>query len=519
MKKTLYLAALLFAAQEISAQVPEDAIRMSWNAPSGTARNQAIGGVAGSLGGDITSMFVNPAGLGFYKTNEFVISPGLSLLNGTANFRGTRSSAESFTKFNLGTTGFVWGETNPRSRWANKSFSLAINRTANFNGKVYYEGLNNFSSISESFAEEFANSGYDIGAELFTVPVSLGTKLAVYNYLIDTATINNNTEVVGLPLLSSLINGTTANLYQQRDIETKGGITEIAFGFAANKDDKIYLGASIGLPILNYERRSAFIESDMEKNIDSFDLVSYEENYRVQGIGVNARLGLIVKPSNEVRFGLGITTPTLYGLREKTTGSMFTSLPDYLDGDGTSSADEHTIYTDNDADVPEYRYDVVSPWKFLASATYMIGAVEDVTKQKGFITADIEYVTHGSSRFFAADGYDDEYYDGVNDAVKLEYKGAVNVRVGGEMKFNPVMARLGFSYYGSPYRETEFDARRMNISGGLGYRNRGLFVDLTYVHGLNKDVDFPYRLADKANTFAQTSNRNGNIILTFGVKF
>ncbi len=34
----------------------------------------------GSLGGDINATFVNPAGLGFYKTGEFVLSPGLTFL-------------------------------------------------------------------------------------------------------------------------------------------------------------------------------------------------------------------------------------------------------------------------------------------------------------------------------------------------------------------------------------------------------------------------------------------------------
>ena len=58
------------------AQVPEDALRLSWYVPSGTARQQAIGGAMGSLGGDITASFVNPAGLGLYKTGEVVLSPG-----------------------------------------------------------------------------------------------------------------------------------------------------------------------------------------------------------------------------------------------------------------------------------------------------------------------------------------------------------------------------------------------------------------------------------------------------------
>jgi hypothetical protein len=156
----------------------------------------------------------------------------------------------------------------------------------------------------------------------------------------------------------------------------------------------------------------------------------------------------------------------------------------------------------------------------MVSGSYVFSGVEDVSQQRGFVTADVEYVTHGSSRFQTAEeGVDDGYFDAVNEGVKLSYKGALNFRVGGEMKFNTFMTRLGFAYYGSPYEDSELKAHRMNVSGGVGYRNKGFFVDVAYVHGLNKDVNFPYRLGDKANTFAEVKERSGGLLMTFGVKF
>jgi hypothetical protein len=35
----------------------------------------------------------------------------------------------------------------------------------------------------------------------------------------------------------------------------------------------------------------------------------------------------------------------------------------------------------------------------------------------------------------------------------------------------------------------------------------------------SKDVNFPYRLADKANTFATLKNNRTNVMLTLGFKF
>jgi hypothetical protein len=59
----------------------------------------------------------------------------------------------------------------------------------------------------------------------------------------------------------------------------------------------------------------------------------------------------------------------------------------------------------------------------------------------------------------------------------------------------------------------------MFISGGLGYRNKGMFIDLTYVQRLNKDVNLPYRVnSPRANTFADLKENGGNVLLTIGFK-
>ncbi len=519
MKRLFSLATFLLLSWQLSAQIPEDAIRMSWNPVSGTARSQAFGGAIGALGGDISTVFVNPAGLGVYKTGEFVVSPGLYLLNGNSDFRGTAAKADGFTKFNLGASGVVWSQ--PGSgRWGNRTMSFAVNRIANFNGSTFYQGANNYSSFAESFAEEFAMSGLPINTILYSAPLSLGTKLATYTYLIDTLTVNGGVEVAGMPQRNAILAGTDADLFQEKNVQTKGGITEIAFGYAGNMNDKFYLGGSIGVPIVNFERTTTLTETDRSgDNDNNFNYASYQENYRAQGLGVNARLGVIFRPVEAFRGGIAIHTPTLYGLRERTTGRMEADLEDYLHHQ-LSVATADSIYTQYGADIPEYRYDLVSPWKFVLSGAYVINGVSDVSQQTGFITADVEYVTHGSSRFHSAESGDDAaYYEGVNEGVKLSYKGAINVRLGGELKFNTFMTRLGFAYYGSPYKDTELKARRMNVSAGVGYRDRGMFIDLAYVLGLNRDVDFPYRLADKANTFAETRNNNGNLLLTVGFKF
>jgi hypothetical protein len=512
MKKVLYLTFLLSSTYSVLAQIPEDAIRLSWVTPSGTARYQAIGGAMGSLGGEISAGFVNPAGIGLYKTSEIVLSPGLSLLKGKSTFRGTDASTDRLAKFNFGTSGLVWGHPNRYGKWRSNAFSFAVNRTANFNSTTYYRGENNLSSFSESFAEELSKSSLNID-DVRNSNLSLGTKMAVYTYLIDTATIGSQLQVVGRPEY-------LANRNQELSTTTKGGITELSFSAAGNMDDKFYVGGSLGMPIVNYSRERRFVESDpVNDTTNEFGFSRFEEDYSVKGLGLNVKLGLIFKPADFVRVGLALHSPTLFGLKDEYSGKMVTDV-ERLFGPNDKGIDSITsdYYFGNNSE--SFRYDLVSPWKFLLSASYVLHEIDDVTKQRGFISADVEYVTHKSSRFSSAEeNGDDTYYKGVNQGIKDVYKNAFNFRVGGELKFKTIMTRLGFALFGNPYQESALKARRMNLSGGLGYRNKGIFLDLTYVHSLNKDVNFPYRLSDKPNTFADIKDSNGNILLTVGFKF
>jgi hypothetical protein len=171
----------------------------------------------------------------------------------------------------------------------------------------------------------------------------------------------------------------------------------------------------------------------------------------------------------------------------------------------------------------EAKYIQSTPFKAIISASYVFREVKDVTRQKGFISDDIEYVHHRGSRFSRdkeeVTPEEKTYYKALNKVVKKEYKGNFNFRVGGDLKFKIIMARMGFAYYGNPYKDAAYKASRMLLSGGLGYRNKGFFVDLSYVHAMYKDVSFPYRLEDRANTFATLKQQRGNVVATVGLKF
>lgn len=517
MKKKLSLAILSLLSVSLFAQLPEDVIKYSWQPTNGTARIQAIGGAMGSLGGDISSLFINPAGLGFYKTSEIVLSPGFSSLKNKSNFRGT-AAKDKDSWFNLGTSGVVAGWQGS-GRWSSKAISFGVNRVANFSNKIFYTGQNDFSSQAEQYAAE-AIYGGSIDELPFNTSMSYGTRLAAYNYVIDTASIPGHTgqDIVSMAMWEQLKNGGDFFVDQLHSIETSGGITEISLGYAANMDDKLYIGGSFGLPIVKYERKSVFIEEDATGNTDNnFNFNQTTETFSTKGVGVNLKFGIIAKPSQLVRLGLAVHSPTWYSLRDRYDASMLTDLENYRTTSGALTVNLSDVL--NPGEAPQYRYELTSPWRFMLSGAYVLRETEDVRQQKGFITADVEYATYASNRFRNAEDYDDNgYYDAVNETMKQYYKGAFNFRVGGELKFTTVMTRLGFAYYGNPYSDEELKANKMYVSGGLGYRNAGIFIDLTYVHALHKDVHFPYRLPDKANTFATTKGTGSNVMLTVGFK-
>jgi hypothetical protein len=510
--KKLALLAGIFLVQQLSAQTPDDILRSAWTRPSGTAREQAIGGAMGSLGGDISAASVNPAGLGMYKTNEFVLSPGFRLLTDKGNYRGTGISGTSANNFNLGASGLVLSYSGRNG--GSNVFVLSVNQMANFSSNIHYKGQNNYSSFSEQYVEEFAASGLSIDGAIGSSALSYGTRMALYTYLVDTATINGQVSVIGQPEKAGLLN-------QDNHLRTSGGITEIGLSLAANSKDKWYFGGTLGIPILSYTRNQTYQESDATGNTNNdFESFTYQETYTTRGAGLNLKLGLLFKPNASWRVGLAVHTPTIFGLTDKVSASMVARTENYTSYKQLSiSSDSLDAIAGTNAN--SINYNLYTPWKFLLSGSYVIGGEsEDIHAQKGFVTADVEYTAIKTAQFRPVDqNTDASYYDAVNSTIKSYYRGSLGVRLGGELKFNTLMARAGVAYYSDPYADSQLKADRLFLSGGVGYRDRGMFIDLTYVQGFSRDINFPYRLSDKANTFATLKENGGTVLVTVGFKF
>lgn len=509
MKQTI-LILFFFTGISAFAQTPEDALRMAWFTQNGTARNMATGGVMGSLGGDITANHVNPAGIGLFKTNEFVLTPGFALNKNSLKYRGT-DTANSKNNFNYGASGVILSSAvHKNQKWTSSAFALSVNQIANYNNRIQFKGFNNFSSFTEQYLEELIKDRADTNAALSNY--IFGSSLAFRTFLVDTTSGPGNV-VTGYQSLVPISTGVN----QSYDATTRGGYHEIALGLAGNIEDKMYVGGSVTIPVISYQRDLVYSETDATNNPNNeFKSFEYKETFSSKGIGIGAKLGFIYKPQEFWRIGFAFHTPQLMGYTDKISSSLVSNTETYA---GIRSANSNAL---NSGKAGERKYDMITPWRAILSASYVFREISDTRRQRAFLSADIEYVNYRGARFSAAENSSQalrDYYQLINTSIKDTYKGNINVRLGGELKLHTIMFRLGGAYYGSPYADANLKANRILATGGLGYRDHGIFIDLSYAHTFTKDVQFAYRLNDKPNTFAEQGGSRGNIVLSFGVKF
>ena len=162
--------ALLFSGSLFGQSYTETALLFSRTQPGGSARIQALGGTQISLGGDYSSAFSNPAGLGMYNRSEFSLSIGQRGITNDTRYFGQKTS-ENDSKLQI--PGFAAVFNVPSGRQGGSfiggSFAISFNRTNDFNSTTRYAGANNINSIIPSFMEnawgattdQFMEDGYN----------------------------------------------------------------------------------------------------------------------------------------------------------------------------------------------------------------------------------------------------------------------------------------------------------------------------------------------------------------------
>ena len=132
-KKGMLAACTLAFAMAANAQNAYDAERILGNELNGTARFVGMGGAMSALGGDISVMGTNPAGIGIFRRNDASVSFGFNSTGTESRFNGT-SMKEDKTRASLDQLGFVYTHkigNNTSLRYVN--FGFNYHKSKNFN--------------------------------------------------------------------------------------------------------------------------------------------------------------------------------------------------------------------------------------------------------------------------------------------------------------------------------------------------------------------------------------------------
>ena len=500
-----FTSALACGTWAASAQDIQEAYNLSNLTVQGTARSMGFGGALGSVGGDFSSISVNPAGLGVYRSSEFSLTPSLKI-NGTSSSYLNNTTADNNTRFSINNFGLVLtnaarGKRYEHRNWKAFSFAVGMNRVADFNRNYTYSGNNYSNSATQAFA-----SDANLNPGNVNTSGTLGY-MGYQTYLVDTL---GGQYVSAVPVA----NGTQ----QTKTVQERGSINEYLIALGGNYKEKLMLGASIGIPVVDYTRNTTYSEvglSGSAANPFDFNSFSYANSLHIYGSGVNVKLGAIYKITDFLRVGASFHSPTFYNLNDvsdpsitATSGGYLTTLANYLP-------------SPNNLPENQFNYSFTTPWKGVASATFIL-------KNLGFITADYEYVDYSTMRYLYPAGIDDasgvsfqqEEAD-MNQQIKQTYKASSNFRLGAEIKLTKYfMVRAGAGYYGNPYKNSAYSADRLDLSAGLGFRTAHFFTDFGVVNTQYKLQESPYSIAGVTNVpVASTSYTLNNVALTVGVKF
>jgi long-subunit fatty acid transport protein len=488
------------------AQGEMDALKYSQTDIMGSARYMSMGGAFGALGGEASSINVNPAGLGVYRKTELSFTPNI-YINATETTSPSQFVIED-TRWNFNLNNFVFAAsylTGKDEGLVASNFGVSYNRNKNFHSDRYMKTQGTQASISHRMAQmaqgiplSILMPDEDKGEYPFDGSVSFLTDLARQSGMINPLDWDNENQTDYVSLLN---NGEKVD--NSFSLSERGNIGEWNFSYAANISDVAYLGASLGVQSINYQMSSLYKEDFYEGG--HFYL---RNNLETSGTGLNLKLATILRPLDFMRLGFAFHTPTFYSLEDTYS----------------SSVDFNTTGTSSTMTLPwgTAKYELTTPYKFIGSMAFVIA-------QKAIVSADYEMQDYGTMKFGGTRYVED------NQDIKRDFTTMHTVRLGAEYRLTDQFSlRGGYAFSTSPVKSTVEDADYSDViytagttanytipqdnstfSGGFGYREGSFFLDMAYQYNLKNENLYPYFTSAPTEVSSNTSN----IVCTFGWKF
>ena len=479
----------------------EDAYRFSRAIPSGSARIIGIGGTQYSLGGDVSNIAGNPAGLGFFRTSEASLSLGYSDWKVDTRYLGQNKTFNT-GNFNLPNMSYVMA--NPKGSlesgaFKGGAFGISFQRIANFNTEYgYFSDELGQSSIIDFYLQD-----------AFGIPESqienYGlTGLAYQTYQINPIAFDQDGNPIQNPnTYDSFVLGFP---FQDENITQEGSANQMTFTYGANFNHKVFVGGGVGIRTLSFSSFKTYQEEFIDQPLANSSL---RESLFINGVGVNLNLGLIYKPIDYVNLGFVFQSPTWYGLNEEYEAGMTANYNNYyFEPEDITLGSQSAI-----SDLVISNYGLNTPLKIGGGATFFIG-------KNGFISADVDWVDYSAGRINSNDF--DEGPD--NQVIRDIYASTINYRLGGEARFDMFRIRAGYAYFGDPYSNSPgFDQSTQQISGGFGVKINSISIDFALVNQKYSALYRSYQVLDENNNnygpVTELENSITSGVLTVGFNF
>lgn len=483
---------LILCTLSLSAQNEVDALNLSREEVTGSARTIAMGGAFTALGGDFSAIEINPASIGVLRSNEFSITPSYHTNISNSSYYGT-NTIDSKSNFNLGSIGIVGvKDLNKVGKWRSSAIAFGMNRSLSFHKAYTFSGKDVPSSLIDSYQNTLIQNG--LGPEDLDVanaPYGFDIFLAWQNFLLDYPIFESD---------SVFYNATgIMPINQTYTVQKSGSKRETFLAFGGNYDDKLYVGGSIRFSRINYTN-DYIIDENINPNDTTTTLseYSFRFNENISGLGAGLNLGVIYRPTNQLRVGAAIKTPTVYSLNIEYESENTAIFEDF-----------EPFYTESPS-IGDYDFRLTSPLQASFGLAYVFG-------KYGLLSADAEYVNYTGIRMQGiSDGYN---FSSEEDAIQTFLTPTVNLKFGGEYRVSQfVSLRAGYAIFGNPYNSNADNFGGFNLySLGFGYRNEEYFLDASYQLKTSENKEYLY---DPSLVEAGTSEfTDHRISITLGYKF
>ena len=491
MKKIVYLIFMCLTVFSVQSQEIQDAVRFSQDNISGTARFRAMSGAFGALGGDLSSVSINPASSAVFTYNQIGFSFGNYGSKNESSYFGTNTSAcdGSFEMNQFGAV-FVFKSNNSSSKVNKFSLGITYENTNNFDNFIYSAGTNPTTSVAQYFLSYANGIPLNVITGLPYSSMNYAEQQAFMGYegyVINPVSDNSNNTLY----TSNVPNG---DYYQQNYIYSNGYNGKIVFNAAAQVNDKFHFGLNLNSHFIDYYQTTSFYESNNNDPQNGLQRMQFDNSLFTYGNGFSFQLGTIIKVMDGLRFGLTYDSPIWYNLTDETT--QYLASTDTQDGQTFSNVVNPGIINI----FPQY--EINTPWKLSSGLAY-------VFNKKGLISIDYTYKDYNSLRFGPSG---DPYFSDLNSQMSSLLKSTSEIRVGAEYKIQNFSLRGGYRFEESPYKNGTTLGDLNSFSTGFGYDFGPMKVDFAYANTqrtsnqgfFNQGLTSPAKVKNQVDSFFVT---------------